>query len=72
MYHLMNLIVESIGKDPIAHEDSMTAWVNKAIELYGLTVENITDMEFGDKLDVIFIDGDIGERTENFAQGKKI
>lgn len=56
---------------PIAHEDSMTAWVNNAVENYGLTVNDIINMKFGDRMDVILFDRNISDSVDGFKIGSK-
>ena len=46
------------GAYPIAHENSVVAWVNKAVELYGLNDQDILSMKFGDTIDVYFLDNE--------------
>jgi len=55
------------NKEPFVHNDSMTAWGNEAAIKYGLTVGQIMKMKFGDKIDVILFDRNIGE----YVPGKK-
>lgn len=62
-------IINTEGKYPIIHEDSMTAWVNRATELYGLTVGDIVDMKFGDTIKVIMMDRNIGDYTFDLEPG---
>lgn len=72
--HKWESIKDAIKKqiDPIVHEDSLTAYVNIATEKYGLTVGDITNMKFGDKLDIIFFDRNIGDYAHHVAKGSTI
>ena len=59
------------NKFPIAHEDSMTAWGNRAVDFFGLTVGNIRKMKFGDEIRVIFFDRNVGDYAYGFKIGRK-
>lgn len=55
----------------IIHEDSMTAWINNATDKYALTVKDISKLKFGDKLDVVFFDRNIGDYSFGKPAGEK-
>jgi hypothetical protein len=60
------------GIDPIIHEDSMTAWINQAVDSsYSLNIGNITKMKFGEQHKILFFDRNIGDYTYDFPHGKK-
>jgi hypothetical protein len=59
------------GKDPYVHDDSLTAWGNYAAVRYGLTVGDIIKMKFGDKIDVIIFDRNVGDYTDGKKAGSK-
>lgn len=48
-------------KEPFVHDDSLTAWGNDAVNRYGLTVGDIINMKFGDKIEVIMFDRNVGD-----------
>lgn len=59
-------------KEPFVHNDSMTTWGNEAVIRYGLTVGQIMKMKFGDKIDVILFDRNMGEYVpEKIKAGDK-
>lgn len=60
---LCNTIKKSYsnGDDPIVHEDSMTAWGNRAVELFGLEIGDIIKMKAGDKIKVCIMDRNVGD-----------
>lgn len=68
MYEKIMEIKEE-NKYPIVHEDSMSAWVNNAVENYGLEIKDIQKLKFGDKIDVILIDRNVGDYTHDFKEG---
>jgi hypothetical protein len=59
------------NQNPIIHEDSLTAWSNNAVINYGLEIQDITKMKFGDKLDVVLMDRNVGDYTQDFKVGKQ-
>lgn len=61
--------IKKEGKYPIVHEDSLTAWANNAVENYGLEIEDIQKLNFGDKIDVIFMDRNVGDYTHGLNEG---
>ena len=65
---LCGAVYDSRGKEPFVHEDSMTAWGNKAVEC-GLTVGDITSMKFGDRLEAIFLDRNVGDAMHGTKSG---
>ncbi len=60
---MCNQITESHRekKEPIIHEDSITAWGNQAAEEYGLEVRDILAMKPGQKTKVILLDRNVGD-----------
>ena len=58
--------------DPIAHEDSITAWGNKAAAQYGLEIRDILKMKPNYKMKVILLDRNIGEYTHGTKKGKRL
>jgi len=46
---------------PFIHEDSLSAWANQGVEKVGLTVRDIKNMKFGEKMEVILMDRNSGE-----------
>jgi len=67
----INEIYEKV-EDPIIHEDSLTAWCNQATEKYGLTVGDIKKMKFGDTMELIMFDRNMGEHIyDDFKNGNK-
>ena len=58
-------------KDPFVHNDSITAWGNEAVKKYGLTVGDIMKLKFGDKIEVIMFDRNIGDYTSEKKEGNK-
>lgn len=59
--------VKKDGSIPLVHNDSLTAWCHQAVINYGLEVGDILKMKFGDKIDVILIDRNVG----GYIHGKK-
>lgn len=72
-----NELCESIKKSkksrkyPIVHEDSLTSWVNRAAEKYGLEIGDILKMQPGEKMQVIFMDRNIGDYIHGIKIGAK-
>ena len=62
--------IKKNNKYPIAHEDSMNAWANRAVNFFGLTVGDILKMKFGEKMEVIFFDRNVGDYTDDFRNGR--
>jgi len=58
--------------EPIIQNDSFTAWVNQGAEQYGLEVRDILAMKFGQKMDVIMFDRNLGEYFGKHKIGDKI
>ncbi len=56
---------------PIVHEDSLTAWINRAAEQYGLNIGDILKMKPGDQIDVIFFDRNVGDYMHGTKAGTK-
>lgn len=56
---------------PFVHNDSLTAWCHQAVINHGLEVGDILKMKFGDKMDVILIDRNVGEHTSVTKKGTK-
>lgn len=55
---------------PIVHEDSMTAWGNRAVDFFGLTIGDIRKMKFGENIQIIFFDRNVGDYTDGFKKGR--
>ena len=53
------------GSAQIIQEDSLTAWVNRATEQFGLEICDITAMKFGQKMKVILFDRNAGEYLDD-------
>lgn len=58
-------------KHPIVHEDSLTAWGNRAVEEFGLNIKDIYKMEPGEKMDVILLDRNVGDYMDGTKPGTK-
>lgn len=56
--------------EPFIHNDSLTAWGNEAVARFGLTVGDIMKMKFGDKIEIIMFDRNVGEYTDAEAGDK--
>src|SRR3972149_594221 len=59
------------NKYPIVHEDSITAWGNRAVEQYGLEIRDILKMKPGQEMKVILMDRNVGEYISNPKIGYK-
>lgn len=57
--------------EPIIQNDSLTAWCNKGVELYGLEIRDILKMKKGDKIDVVLMDRNIGDYMDGTKKGTK-
>ena len=56
---------------PFVHEDSITSWANQAAEKYGLEIQDILKMKFGEKLEVILMDRNVGDYMHGTKKGTK-
>lgn len=56
---------------PIAHEDSMTAWGNQAVEQHGLNIQDILNMKPGERMNIILMDRNVGDYTDTLKPGTK-
>ena len=61
--------IKQENKYPIVHEDSLTAWANNAVENYGLEIGDIQKLKFGDQIDVILMDRNVGDYTHDLKTG---
>ncbi|VBB18431.1 hypothetical protein YASMINEVIRUS_894, partial [Yasminevirus sp. GU-2018] len=70
---LCDLVVDAVTeqKSPLCHDDSITSWGNYATQKYGLTVGDIKSMKFGEKMDVIIFDRNVGDYTHGKEIGTK-
>ncbi len=65
-------VIEDANKekaDPVVHENSITAWGNQAAEKYGLEIGDITKMEFGEEIDVLLLDRNVGDYMDGTKKG---
>lgn len=46
---------------PFIHEDSLSAWANQGVEKFGLTIRDIKNMKFGERMEIILMDRNSGE-----------
>ena len=61
--------IKQENKYPIVHEDSLTAWANNAVENYGLEIRDIQKLKFGDRIDIILMDRNVGDYTHDLKTG---
>lgn len=55
--------IDRDGKEPIVHDDSTSGWMHVAISRFGLTVGDIRAMKFGQKMEVVLMDRNVGDYT---------
>jgi hypothetical protein len=70
--YTINKVSNEKGNDvPIVYDDSMTVWCNNAAENYGLEIRDILKMKPGDRMEVIFMDRNVGDYIHGYKKGKK-
>jgi len=56
------------GQTPIIQDDSTSAWMHDATLRFGLTIKDIKQMKFGESMQVILMDRNVGDYTHGLKQ----
>jgi hypothetical protein len=56
------------NQDPIIHDDSTSGWMHQAVSKFGLTVGEIRSMKFGEKMNVLLMDRNVGDYTSGLKK----
>jgi hypothetical protein len=55
--------LKASNQQPFIHDDSTSAWMHQAISRFALTVGDVRQMKFGEHVDLLIMDRNVGDYT---------